>query len=499
VDSVTGTITRTYDGLDRLLTETTPNGTVTYTYDAAGRRATLAVPGQATISYGYDAADRLTSITQGSAVTTFEYDTANRRTQLTQPNGVKTEYAYDAASRLTGLAYTLGSNTLGTLTYGYDAASQRATVGGTWARTVIPTAVSSATYDAANQQTAFNGQAQSHDQNGNLTGDGTNTYTWDARNRLASIAGPTAASFVYDPLGRRQRKTVDGVITDFVYDGLNPVKATVGGTTVDLLTGLGIDEYLTRTSGGTPEYFLGEALGSTVGLVDGTGAVATEYSYEPFGAATASGTSSSNELGYTGREDDGTGLYYYRARYYHPGLQRFISEDPIDISYGDPNLYVYVGNAPMGFVDPLGLERREPFAARGRIVDRATGRTLAEISPDGELIDPDTGEPLEVLEAGTGALTKFAVRFAARYLNRLPKKGGGGGKPQSYDPTTGRYATPNPFTKSPAVQFGTGLGEGLGVSLYGGELPPALGARRAGQVTGQAAGNLFNFLGGQIR
>jgi hypothetical protein len=148
----------------------------------------------------------------------------------------------------------------------------------------------------------------------------------------------------------------------------------------------------------------------------------------------------------------------------------------------------------MGFVDPLGLDRKEPFAGRGRIVDRATGRTLAEISPEGELIDPDTGEPLEISEAGAGALAKFLARFGARYFSRLPKKVGGGGKPQSYDPTTGRYATPNPFTKSPAVQFGTGLGEGLGVSLYGGELPLALGARRAGQVTGQAAGNLYNLL-----
>jgi RHS repeat-associated protein len=146
------------------------------------------------------------------------------------------------------------------------------------------------------------------------------------------------------------------MITDFVYDGLNPVKATVGATTVDMLTGLGIDGSLTRTSGGTPEYFLGEALGSTVGLVDGTGAVATEYSYEPFGASTASGTSSSNELGYTGREDDGTGVYYYRARYYHPGLQRFISEDPIGIAGGDPNLYAYVFNSPVLLNDPLGLE-----------------------------------------------------------------------------------------------------------------------------------------------
>ena len=361
VDSVTGTITRTYDGLDRLLTETTPNGTVTYTYDAAGRRTTMAVPGQATITYGYDTADRLTSITQGSAVVTFEYDDANRRTRLTLPNGVKTEYAYDAASRLTGLTYKLGAATLGDLTYTYDAASQRTKVGGTWARTLIPSAVPSATYDAANQQTAFNGQTLTYDLNGNLTGDGTNTYTWNARNQLASIAGPTPASFVYDSLGRRQRKTVNGTITDFVYDGLNPVKEAIGATTVNLLTGLGIDEYLTRTTGGTTEYFLSEALGSTVTLADGTGAVATEYSYEPFGVSAASGSSSGNELQYTGREDDGTDLYYYRARYYHPGRQRFISEDPIGFAGGDPNLYGYVENSPANAGDPLGLLKFSSF------------------------------------------------------------------------------------------------------------------------------------------
>ncbi len=80
----------------------------------------------------------------------------------------------------------------------------------------------------------------------------------------------------------------------------------------------------------------------------------TEYSYEPFGAVTVSGTSSGNELRYTGREDDGTGIHYYRARYYHPGLQRFISEDPIGFGGGDPNLYAYVFNSPTILRDPSG-------------------------------------------------------------------------------------------------------------------------------------------------
>jgi RHS repeat-associated protein len=45
---------------------------------------------------------------------------------------------------------------------------------------------------------------------------------------------------------------------------------------------------------------------------------------------------------------------YYRARYYHPGLQRFISEDPIGLAAADPNLYAYVRNAPLRYRDPMG-------------------------------------------------------------------------------------------------------------------------------------------------
>jgi len=64
---------------------------------------------------------------------------------------------------------------------------------------------------------------------------------------------------------------------------------------------------------------------------------------------------STNNLTFTGREDDGTGVLYYRARYYSPRLQRFISEDPIGFGGGDTNLYRYVGNAPTIKSDPVGL------------------------------------------------------------------------------------------------------------------------------------------------
>jgi RHS repeat-associated protein len=86
---------------------------------------------------------------------------------------------------------------------------------------------------------------------------------------------------------------------------------------------------LLRTDAAGPRSFLTDGLGSTLALTDSAGLVQNEYTYEPFGKTTTTGVASTNAFKYTGREDDGTGLYYYRARYYHPALQRFVSEDPI--------------------------------------------------------------------------------------------------------------------------------------------------------------------------
>ena len=92
-----------------------------------------------------------------------------------------------------------------------------------------------------------------------------------------------------------------------------------------------------------------------IGLADEGGGVTDEYAYSPFGEVAESGGDSSNSLKYTGREDDSTGLYYYRARYYDPGLGRFISSDPIGL-LGGINSHSYVDNKPTKRIDPLGLE-----------------------------------------------------------------------------------------------------------------------------------------------
>jgi RHS repeat-associated protein len=300
--------------------------------------------------------DGATQIQQGTNTVTLAYDNAGRRTNLTLPNGVTTTSTYDASSRLTGLSYTHGATTLGTLTYAYNSNGERTVVGGTWARTGIPAAVTGATYNASNQQVAFNGQTLTFDLNGNLTSDGTTTYTWNARNQLVGMSrSGLTAGFAYDGTGRRQSTTLNGTAMTFLYDGLNAVKTTDPGGSILLLSGLGLDAHLLRTDGAGSVSLLTDALGSTVALADATGATTTSYTYDPFGTTTTAGASSANRSQYTGRENDGTGLYYYRARYYHPQLPRFISEDPIGFAGGDVNLYAYVFNAPMTFLDSLGL------------------------------------------------------------------------------------------------------------------------------------------------
>lgn len=317
----------------------------------------MTVAGQPPVSYSYDSANRLTSIVQGPSIVAFTYDNAGRRNTLTYPNGIVATSTYDSANQLTNLAYTLNGNPVGDLTYAYDAAGKRTSVGGTWARTGLPPALAAATYDAANRVTTRNGVNLSHDLNGNLIGDGLSTYSWNARNQLVALSGGTAASFNYDGLGRRRAKTVSGTTSNFLYDGLNLVQElTSGGTpTANLLGGLGIDEVFTRIDAAAASTLLVDALSSTLALTDASGVVQTQYTFAPFGATTASGASN-NAAQFTGRENDDTGLYAYRARYYSPLMQRFISEDPLSFASGQLNLYGYVGNTPTRFRDPLGLQ-----------------------------------------------------------------------------------------------------------------------------------------------
>jgi len=373
-----GVIDFRYDSLGRLIQEITGQGAVSYQYDVLGRRTSLMVNGLVPVTYQYDAASRLTQVAQGALTVGLGYDHANRRTSLTYPNGTSTSYVYDVASRLTNTTHNGPSGLIEALTYTYDRAGNRTSftrANGT--ASLVPQAVPSATYDAANEQISFAGATLTYDQNGNLTNDGMNSYTWDARNRLIGLIGGTTASFTYDPLGRRASKTIDGIATRFLYDG-NDIATEIGGGAIGAtyLRSLNIDEPFIRQTSAGNEHYHADALGSSLALSNSAGISAASYTYEPFGKTTRTGISS-NTFEFTGRENDGTGLYHYRTRYHSIKQQRFLSEDPMNLSrlqqersrveeaqffyllyLTDPvrqNAYPYVGNVPTRYVDALGL------------------------------------------------------------------------------------------------------------------------------------------------
>jgi RHS repeat-associated protein len=198
--------------------------------------------------------------------------------------------------------------------------------------------------------------------------------------------------------------------TSFLYDGANAAQELSGGTvTANLLSG-GVDEIFSRTDGSGLFTPLKDALGSAVALVDPSGNLQTSYTYDPYGGTSVTGTTNGNEFQYTGRESEGNGLYFYRARYYYPAIGRFISEDPVEFA-GGVNFYAYVGNSPINFVDPFGLARGDWWDPR---------------SYDFSHYDPwDTVQDVgNVAEAFTDALTfGSASRLndalgAGQYVNR---------------------------------------------------------------------------------
>ncbi|AGY59610.1 YD repeat-containing protein [Gloeobacter kilaueensis JS1] len=292
-----------------------------------------------------------------------------------------------------------------------------------------------------NRMTSFGGYSETYDKNGRLTvqsgSSGTATFTYNQRDQLITlndVPGNVNMSFVYDALGRRISKTVNGTKTTFVYSGNQVIEETTNGVTKRYLVGLGLDEVWATRAGTTDEYLLHDPYNnSVIAAIDGSSkSVKTGYGYSPFGDTFTASTSnsSSNNLRYAGREQDSNSWYYYmRGRYYIPGHHRYTMEDPLGFAGGDTNLYRYVGNNPHTDSDPSGLEGDDRGDGSG-----GTPYDLAPVIVIGPRSILDPNAPASFL-VGTGVTIGAPGIGGGGGGN-----GGGGGRP--FPPTSPPDMTP---------------------------------------------------------
>ncbi|MDK9717722.1 MAG: DUF6531 domain-containing protein, partial [Trichlorobacter sp.] len=367
-----------YDNISRLETLTSPAGSFSFGYNINNQRTTLAYPNQIIATYSYDDAGRLTALTHSNPDTTIITsagytldDTGNR----TAKSGSTPEsYSYDATYRILQAITPKGYET-----YSYDQVGNRTTGPGP--------RDTSYSHDAANRMTQGRQYSYSYDNNGNQTAKSINEtkgwiQSWDYENQLSRSerskgAEKRTVTYKYDPFGRRIEKKLQTTnptttnpttteTTSYVNDGDNIILELFtdknGITTKTFYThGPHTDEHLALERNGQFYYYHADGLGSITAISDTARTVVERYSYSVFGQPRPT-TGFRNSYQFTAREwDKETGLYYNWFRYYDPMEGRFISKDPIGFAGGDVNLFAYVQNNPINWIDPEGLQQRSPY------------------------------------------------------------------------------------------------------------------------------------------
>lgn len=312
-----GTFSRDYDSAGRFYRETYSSGSqFTHELDANGNVTKTTWPDGYYVQRVYDELDRPTTVKLNGASTpaiSVGYDALSRCVSQSRENGTSTAYVWEIDNVLSSLSHTftsttfalnaesnsvheiaspLSSLTSSTLTYSYfsDASGDQSMKVISdpqyrWA----PSAVGTKTYgtvDSVSQYPTVDGFAQSYNNQGSKTSDGTWSYGYNTEQQAisASKAG-TSISWDYDPNGRQLEKTINGTTSFSGYAGGElMVDYDAGGTLQNRYVSGAFGEPGLQISGaGTKSYFHAEGDGSIVAQSDAGGAVTSRYSYSPFG------------------------------------------------------------------------------------------------------------------------------------------------------------------------------------------------------------------------
>nr|WP_241023604.1 RHS repeat-associated core domain-containing protein [Burkholderia sp. Ac-20365] len=333
-------------------------------------------------------------------------------------NGTRTELAYDDQGGLSTLNHRFTSSTedwLATFTRNQLGDIRQANVTNSRYVWTSPVWVGGYSTNALNQYTTMVGKVPKSDLNGNLTNDGTWTYSYDRENHLRTAAdrfGTTNATLAYDPEGRLLKTTVNGTDTTLLYDGQKVAAEydAAGTMTRRYVFGPGVDAPLVQYEGsgtGTKSWLYANQQGSVVVQANAAGATTGSRAYGPFGETSGALDS---RFGYTGQQYLASlGLYYYKARMYSPGpaLGRFLQTDPVGYR-DDLNWYAYVGNNPVNLTDPSGMIAAFGFAS----TTNYPSSSAANVSAQACISAPKLVVPTFMMPA-TATVNQAAVQVAA--------------------------------------------------------------------------------------